>query len=562
MVRIVSVLLCFVLCLLPLAGLAEEAADAAPVTPVYSSVPHVIRPGKTYDIVLQAEQAGTLTLNLLSQAGAVVYTLYSGYPVGEGNNVLHWDGLKTDDTAVEPGDYVLRADLGGVWKDAEVRIGAPYPMLTRLRQSSDPASESLIIEFESTDAGQVDISLQRYLDQTITPMGYIEVSVGANTYTWNRQINGTQVLDGDYALILTLRPQSDLEAYPCSVRFTLSSKAQPTPSASETSTADIDSPQSDPTPYASAEPVQRVVPYAPDVTPEPSPTPEPTPEPTPVPTNAPYSSLNDGSFWSLTPGETDPAALWNVLMQPITVYDGGLDARDHIYLRENPDGSGEKLAQIHAQSQGVHVIGETNEHGYVLVEAFSSYDDKYTPKTDEAKAAAFEVKQGYILAKNLKTIEVQQDIAFIIDKLTQRMYMYKDGQLETEFVISTGIIADGKYYYETTSGEFITVSHTGGFGDDYMYCDMAIRINGGILIHEVPHQINRDGTKNYRSFESKLGEKASHGCVRVQRQKNDDGYNHRWLWENLGKGRPYKVVVWEDLNRYDTPAASSTSAPD
>ena len=51
--------------------------------------------------------------------------------------------------------------------------------------------------------------------------------------------------------------------------------------------------------------------------------------------------------------------------------------------------------------------------------------------------------------------------------------------------------------------------------------------------------------------EGYLGTKQSHGCIRIQRLKNNEGYNHRWLWKNL----PLKtrVIIWDDANRSDSP---------
>ena len=269
----------------------------------------------------------------------------------------------------------------------------------------------------------------------------------------------------------------------------------------------------------------------------------------------PYSNLADGTFWSMTPGEVSDAAIWEIMMQPITVYDGGIDQREHVYLMENPDGTGEKIAQIHAQSQGLHVLGDPNEHGYVLVEAFSNYDDKYYPETDEEKEHAFDLKQGYLKASGLKEIPVQQDMGLLIDELTQRMYLFIDGERVTEFLISTGVIENEKYYQETIAGEYITVSHTGTLiTSKYMHCDMAIRINGGILIHEVPHEPLADGSKRYGKYEVDLGQKASHGCIRVQRQMTPEGYNHQWIWDTFKHAAPYKVLVWGDENRVDSPA--------
>ena len=54
----------------------------------------------------------------------------------------------------------------------------------------------------------------------------------------------------------------------------------------------------------------------------------------------------------------------------------------------------------------------------------------------------------------------------------------------------------------------------------------------------------------------KLGHKASHGCIRVQRLENADGYNHLWLWNNLKGQKNVKIIVWDDDGRKlaETPA--------
>ena len=80
-----------------------------------------------------------------------------------------------------------------------------------------------------------------------------------------------------------------------------------------------------------------------------------------------------------------------------------------------------------------------------------------------------------------------------------------------------------------------------------MICGMALRFNGGDMIHEVPHVLNADGTKSYSRWEALLGQKASHGCVRTQRRANEDGLNAQWLWDNLKRNT--KVLVWDDKGR-------------
>ena len=90
---------------------------------------------------------------------------------------------------------------------------------------------------------------------------------------------------------------------------------------------------------------------------------------------------------------------------------------------------------------------------------------------------------------------------------------------------------------------------TGALIDGNMHCDYALKFNAADYLHEVPYILGSDGNKNYNGYESKLGTRASHGCLRVQRNKNARGYNMREL-ANLIKKRKdtncVKLVVWED----------------
>jgi len=76
---------------------------------------------------------------------------------------------------------------------------------------------------------------------------------------------------------------------------------------------------------------------------------------------------------------------------------------------------------------------------------------------------------------------------------------------------------------------------------------MALRFNNGDLFHQVPYMLLGDGTKRFSNYESLLGTKASHGCIRVPRYANDDGLAIKWLWDNLKRNT--KVVIWDDDGR-------------
>ena len=122
--------------------------------------------------------------------------------------------------------------------------------------------------------------------------------------------------------------------------------------------------------------------------------------------------------------------------------------------------------------------------------------------------------------------------------------MFKEGKLFSTLLVSTGLVNEEQPFNETRSGEFLLTSPVGDFPSGNMTCDMGIRFNSGDLLHEVPHKINADGTRNYGYTEPNLGSKASHGCIRVQRRKTPEGVNMTWIWNN--RIRNTKLLIWED----------------
>ena len=230
---------------------------------------------------------------------------------------------------------------------------------------------------------------------------------------------------------------------------------------------------------------------------------------------------------------TDTKAVWELLMRPITVLD--VKENESVYPLKTPNGdkvNNDKLGGfINGASAAVHVLGE-DEDGWTLIEGIDYYN---------------RIIQGYVRTKLLKQITPNDKYGVVIDKLTQRLYVFIDGEFFSSCAISTGLPNDEQPYNETAAGEYVTISWSGGFDSEGMYCDMAIRFNNGDKIHEVPCTILADGTKRYTKWESQLGQKASHGCVRVARLPNDDGLNQKWLWDNLK--RMTKVVIWDDAGR-------------
>jgi len=230
---------------------------------------------------------------------------------------------------------------------------------------------------------------------------------------------------------------------------------------------------------------------------------------------------------------TDEEACWELLQKPITILDA--DQREAIYPREYPDGpkvNNDKLGGfINGASAAVHVLGE-DEDGWTLIEGIDYYN---------------RVIRGYVRTRLLKTVTPNEKYGIIIDKLTQRLYVFIDGELWDSCLVSTGLPNDSQPYNETAAGEYLICSWVGDFDSEGMICATALRFNGGDMIHEVPHKIGYDGSRIYERWEALLGQRASHGCIRTQRMATEKGLNARWLWDNLKRGT--KVVIWDDAGR-------------
>ena len=256
-------------------------------------------------------------------------------------------------------------------------------------------------------------------------------------------------------------------------------------------------------------------------------------------TTSPYEGQDAAlNYWTLPMDIRDEAAVWHVLTAPITVVDTGDGEKAQVTIRREPKADSEGIGVVTCETQGVHVLDRGAE--WSLIECYSSsfFDSKILNWNA--------LVQGYVPTKYLREDVPNQEMGLVIDKLAQRLYLFMEGHLYSTLMVSTGQINARQPYNETRSGEFLLTSKVGEFTSDTLHCAMAIRFNQGDLLHEVPYVLTDIGVKNYSVAERKLGTKASHGCIRVQRRKTPEGVNMAWFWEHLKRNSKTRLLIWED----------------
>lgn len=486
---------------LPLAGLAEGT--------VFTVAPQEIHPGLAERISFYAPEDGEARIEALRSDGSVAAVIRAKMNAYRGVNHLTWDGCGDDGYPLMIGEYALRVTLNGDSDQRMFQIGEECPQFLSLRTDNvledgrewhifltANMASSLTVRLKD-DSGAWRIILD------------VPVEAGENDFSWDGLIGGKRLPHGRYEIQLSL--------------------------------ADLDGTCGDPAQLSLAV-VDRLTP---------SPIPSATPQPTPaivVPSKAEAQPKGE-DYWSQPIGFLDEETIWALMMQPITVITGN---QTEVYpLRKTPDKDDSKeniVGEITYASQGLHVL-ETRDDGWTLVEAYNS---SYGPLCGSRPGYGVtdDLIQGYVKTSLLKTITPKNDYALLVDKLTQTMYIFKEGHIIGELLVSTGKNTATQPWNETPAGEFLMVSRMGGFQAGNLYCPFGMRINGGCAIHEVPFKGTAETPKKDRDYSLTrlvLGKKASHGCVRVQNDKNGQGQNMEWLFNNIKVNT--KVWIWDDTGR-------------
>ena len=496
MIRKTFFILTILFLLLPLPGTAEEMG--------FTVAPNVIHPGRMERISFSAAQSGTAVFSLLDANGQTSLVIRDFLAVSAGENHLTWDGMDNNGNPIEPGDYSLCINIAETKITRPVKFGAPSP---RILNISAPASAECggdwAFAVEVNEAGTLSVRVKGE-DGTWRDAMTAQVPAGETQWTWRCEIDGEIPDAGEYTAQFTLTNDEGLTSTARQIQLALK----------ETNASLL------------KKAAKRVI----------------------IPSAA-VTEADGQSYWTYPIGKLDEAALWNIMMQPMTVIDG--NQKEVYRLRKTPDNSMKKdnvVGEITYASQGVHVL-ETLDSGWTLVEAYNS---SYGPDCASRRGYGVtdDLIRGYVKTSLLKTIQPRTDYALLIDKLNQTMYIFSEGKCIGQLLVSTGLNNSKQSWNETPSGEFVMISRMGGFAAGNLWCAYGMRVNGGCAIHEVPYIGNADtpaANRDYSSTVKQLGQKASHGCIRVQKAANEQGQNIKWLWDNIKVNT--KVLIWDDTGR-------------
>ncbi|MBQ9307305.1 MAG: CapA family protein [Clostridia bacterium] len=218
------------------------------------------------------------------------------------------------------------------------------------------------------------------------------------------------------------------------------------------------------------------------------------------------------------------AEIWEIMQKPSVVVDIGETSHQKVYQEKSR--SSRVLGTLHGQSQALEVL-EIDEN-WAYITAWEHEDGERIT--------------GYVPRKVLKVVRPSSRYGLLIDKRNQTMQVFEKGSVIATLPISTGLVAKDRLIRETASGAFLTQRRVDDFTDSGYHYELPIRYDGGNLIHSVGYTLV-SRYADYAAQTESLGQKASHGCIRVPAQ-SDTGVDSWFLWTHL----PYhtRVIVLDD----------------
>ena len=184
-----------------------------------------------------------------------------------------------------------------------------------------------------------------------------------------------------------------------------------------------------------------------------------------------------------------------------------------VNIRELPSADSKSLGVVFGNLMHMDVIKQL-DNGYSEV---STWDYK-----------SMRSIHGFVPTKYIKEVKLDEKYGIIVELGKQKVYVYENDTIIKTFLCSSGL--DENSYY-TPKGLY----RIGGRGDSFFspkYKQGAyywVRFNNNYLCHSVTFDKNK---KNIEEGAAKLGNKGSHGCMRLSM---DDAL---WVYKTIHKDTP------------------------
>ena len=215
--------------------------------------------------------------------------------------------------------------------------------------------------------------------------------------------------------------------------------------------------------------------------------------------------------------------IWAMMTAPAVVFSNGQGSGN--IIMDRPASGAKELGRVHGTGTALEIIRLEEGGKWAYVGAWNLTKANYV--------------EGYVMTEDLKVVTPAQDYGLLVDKQTQTLTVFHEGKRVATMKISTG---DPSKKHNTEAGSYLTCSRVSPFRTAGYKYEYAIRINGATLIHSVGWK-DKDGYHSFAAENKKLGTKASHGCIRVERT-TEGGYNAWWLWTHLRWNT--RVIVMDD----------------
>lgn len=490
-----------VMLLIMLAGIASAENPALSI----EAPGEEIRPGRPVIVSFTVPEDGVCSIELRDETGASVLNVAEERAAQAGYNSMYWNGT-CGGIPVPEGNWFLVIRMNGQTAETPVKVGRMVPCLISVKAENGTVEEgdTVLLSYFATEGGTLLLQEKGDAD----PLYWENVAAGQGDAGFQ-----AEMAPGTHELILTLSGEDGTLSEPVRIVIEVLEKK------------DLDAiPTAEPLPEYLREKGETGF--------------------TPLHTSSRRGEDRTLNYWTLPMDITDEEAVWKALTAPITVVDNGKKNAEkmQVVIRSGPSEESGGVGMVTCISQGVHVLERGEE--WSLVECYSSSFH------DSAVLNWNTLVLGYVPTAYLKEVKPNQEMGLVVDKLTQRLYVFRNGKLFSTLLVSTGVANAKQPYNETRSGEFLLISKVGEFSSDNLRCALALRFNDGDLLHEVPYIAGEYG-KDYSVNEPKLGTKASHGCIRVQRQASPEGVNQKWLWNNYQKNT--RIMIWEDWQGRQVP---------